>query len=170
MIQLVNDLYRHMEWADAAVWAAVLNCDPARNDSKLRETLYHIHMTQRAFLRTWLKEPRQPFPTFDELPTLLDWGRTFYSEAFSYLSTLNEDNLAEPLPVPWATMFERVMGRGAEVTTSGETLLQAAFHSLYHRGQANARLRELGGEPPLVDYIAWIWMGKPSADWPGITS
>jgi hypothetical protein len=25
----------------------------------------------------------------------------------------------------------------------------------------NARLREMGGELPLVDFIAWVWFGKP---------
>lgn len=37
--------------------------------------------------------------------------------------------------------------------------------STYHRGQANSRLRELGGKPPLVDYIAWIWFGRPAPRW-----
>jgi hypothetical protein len=27
------------------------------------------------------------------------------------------------------------------------------------------RLRELGTTPPLVDFIAWAWAGKPSPDW-----
>jgi len=40
-----------------------------------------------------------------------------------------------------------------------------ALHSLYHRGQVNARLREVGGTPPLVDYIAWLWFGRPAAEW-----
>ena len=35
-------------------------------------------------------------------------------------------------------------------------------------GQINARLREIGGEPPLVDYIAWIWLGRPTVNWPSI--
>jgi hypothetical protein len=28
--------------------------------------------------------------------------------------------------------------------------------------QVNTRIRELGGTPPLVDFIAWIWAGKPA--------
>jgi hypothetical protein len=27
------------------------------------------------------------------------------------------------------------------------------------------RLRELEVEPPLTDYIAWVWTGRPEADW-----
>ena len=26
-------------------------------------------------------------------------------------------------------------------------------------------LRELGGEPPLTDFVAWIWLDRPPADW-----
>ena len=46
-----------------------------------------------------------------------------------------------------------------------ESMLQVALHSQYHRGQINARLRALGGEPPRVDYIIWLWLGRPPADW-----
>ena len=44
-------------------------------------------------------------------------------------------------------------------------MIQVAMHTAYHRGQINTRVRELGGEPKLVDFIAWIWYGKPKADW-----
>ena len=44
--------------------------------------------------------------------------------------------------------------------------MQVALHSTYHRGQINARIRELGGEPPLTDFIAWVWAGKPQPSWP----
>jgi len=35
-----------------------------------------------------------------------------------------------------------------------------------HRGQVAARLREIGGEPPLVDFIAWVRLGRPEPVWP----
>ena len=54
----LNDLFRHMEWADASVWRAVLASDAARADTKLRELFYHVHMVQRAFLRVWQGETR----------------------------------------------------------------------------------------------------------------
>jgi len=44
-------------------------------------------------------------------------------------------------------------------------VLQVAMHSSHHRGQVARRLRELGVESPLTDYIAWIWMSRPVADW-----
>jgi uncharacterized damage-inducible protein DinB len=70
------------------------------------------------------------------------------------------------MPLPWAGMVEQALGHPPGMTTMGETVLQVALHTLYHRGQVNMRLRELGGTPPLVDYIAWLWFGRPGASWP----
>jgi uncharacterized damage-inducible protein DinB len=72
----------------------------------------------------------------------------------------------EPTALPWMDMVSAQLGRTLVVPTLAETLLQVPMHSMHHRGQINARLRELGNEPPLVDFIAWIWLGKPAAEWP----
>ncbi len=48
----------------------------------------------------------------------------------------------------------------------GQTLLQVTAHSSYHRGQVNVRLRELGVDPPMTDFIVWVWGRKPSPAWP----
>jgi uncharacterized damage-inducible protein DinB len=50
--------------------------------------------------------------------------------------------------------------------TIGQTATQLALHSSHHRGQINTRLRDAGAEPPLVDFIAWVWWGQPAAAWP----
>ncbi|HQR38743.1 MAG TPA: DinB family protein [Blastocatellia bacterium] len=162
----LTDLYRHMEWADATVWAAVLSTDAARRDDKLRGTLYHLHMVQRAFLRVWRGEPRDiPYPTFDDADSLKAWARTYYVETADVLGGYTDEQLAAVMPVPWASMVERRIGRPPGPTSMGETALQVALHTQYHRGQVNARLREVGGTPPLVDYIAWVWLGRPAAEW-----
>ena len=163
----LTDLYRHMEWADAAVWASVLAHEGGRADAKLRDYLYHLHVVQRAFLRAWRGEPREtPYPTFEDAPSLMLWGRTYYGEASAHLAALGDERLSGPMPVPWASMVERSLGRAPETTTFGETALQVVLHTLYHRGQINARLCEVGGQPPLVDYIAWVWQGRPAPVWP----
>jgi uncharacterized damage-inducible protein DinB len=46
-----------------------------------------------------------------------------------------------------------------------DAMYQVVSHSSYHRGQVNTRIRKIGGEPPLTDFIAWIWRGKPSSEW-----
>jgi uncharacterized damage-inducible protein DinB len=163
----LNDLYRHMEWADAVVWTAVLASANGKTDKNLLDYFYHLHMVQYSFLRVWLSEPREtPFPTFAEAHELMRWGQSFYGDACAYLGTITDASLIEPMPVPWAGMVERRSGHKPEETTAGETMLQVALHSMYHRGQINARLRDFGGNPPLVDFIAWVWLGRPAAVWP----
>jgi uncharacterized damage-inducible protein DinB len=165
-VQTLRDLYRHMEWADASVWAAVLASEPARADTRLRDLLTHVHLVQHAFLRTWRGEPRDTtYPTFTDLPPVMAWAREYHAAVRAFLETLTDARLEEPMPVAWADMVEKALGRKPATTTMAETVLQVALHSLYHRGQVNARLRELGGTSQLVDYIAWIWFGRPAAEW-----
>jgi uncharacterized damage-inducible protein DinB len=65
---------------------------------------------------------------------------------------------------PWADRLVERFG-AVRPATWGESVLQLSTHSAYHRGQVARRLRELGGEPPLTDFIAWLWMDRPAADW-----
>jgi uncharacterized damage-inducible protein DinB len=60
---------------------------------------------------------------------------------------------------------EQALGVPPGMTTLGDTCFQVASHSTYHRGQVNARIRELGVEPPLVDFIAWRWFKNPPPAW-----
>ncbi len=155
-----------MEWADASVWRAVLRSEAARADQKLIEFFYHLHLVQHAWLRAWRGEPSEAtFATFDEAKSVRDWGRNYYDELFAHLGQLTDKDLAQPMKLPWAELVEKQIGRVPASITIGETMLQVPLHSLYHRGQINVRLREVGGDPPTVDYIVWVWIEKPRADW-----
>lgn len=169
-IKTLTDLYNHMQWADAAVWTSVLASENGQTDAKLRDYFYHLHLVQHMFLRLWRDELREtpPPPSFDNAQSLIEWARDYYGKIFAHLDTLEDEKISEPVPMPWANMVEQQLGRPPEMATISETMLQVALHSLYHRGQINARLREIGGAPPLVDYIAWIWLGRPAPDWPSV--
>ena len=67
-----------------------------------------------------------------------------------------------------AFFFVQSVGVPAAVTTLGETVFQVWAHTTAHRAQVNTRLRDAGVTPPLVDYIGWLWAGRPQADWPGM--
>jgi uncharacterized damage-inducible protein DinB len=156
-----------MEWADALVWKAVRAVGDGEPDGQLRERLLHIHVVQRAFLNIWTGKP-MTFPEADEFPALRDlerWARPYYPEAGQHLETLSAAELSGPVELPWAAGLTRRFGRDPDTVTLAETALQVTSHSTYHRGQVNTRLRELGVEPPLVDYIAWLWLGRPAAQW-----
>ncbi len=162
----LRDLYQHMEWADAAVWRAVLTSPEACADQKLKEYFYHLHLVQRAFLRAWRGEPRETtYPTFDDGHELMLWGRSYFGDVFEHFETLTDEQLSQPAQLPWADIVEKELGRKPEMLSVAEMMLQVPMHSQYHRGQINARLRTVGGEPPRVDYIVWVWLGRPEADW-----
>lgn len=168
-IETIRDLFAHMHWADATVWRSVLSCPPSIEDSKLQEYLYHLHLVQRAFLRVWRGDSLDdPFPKFSSAQSLHEWSETYYAELEAHLSASSNQDFQEPirLPLPWTALIEERLGSPPAVTTKGETAMQVALHSTYHRGQVNARFRELGGEPPLVDYITWLWRGRPSPPLP----
>ncbi|MGH9313800.1 MAG: DinB family protein [Vicinamibacterales bacterium] len=168
-IESLRELYRWMEWADASVWRAVLAAPAAEGDKKLREWLVHIHVVQRAFLHVWtsqsvmaaFKEPSD----FASLSAMLEWARPYYAEARRFLDPLDAAALARPVTMPWVDEYQKQLGRTFSTPTLSETMFQVVSHSTYHRGQVNARLRELDGEPPLVDFIAWVWFGKPKPEW-----
>lgn len=161
-------MYAHMEWADALVWKSVLGVSDAAEDENLRERLHHIHMVQLAFLKVWKQEPFKPqnADSFQDLRALLAWARDNYAELREYLAGVASMDLERPVVMPWIKMFEARLGRKADAPSFHETLLQVAMHTAYHRGQVNTRLRQLGAEPPLTDFIAWVWQGKPEPGWP----
>ena len=165
-LQTLSDLYRHMEWADAAVWRATLASASAREDTRVNQLGHHLHLVQHAYLRAFRQEPMAAaWPTFADAQSLMLWGRGYYPGILKYLESLSEANLVKPFENPWMEIVTKELGRSPEPATLGELMMQVPLHSLYHRGQINTRLREVGVEPPAVDYIVWRWLGKPSPDW-----
>jgi uncharacterized damage-inducible protein DinB len=165
--ELLIELLRHMEWADAKVWAAVPESEPG--DARLMQWLVHVHVVQRAFFAVWTgADPRLAFrkpEEFASIQELRHWGHSYYAPAHDFIGGMSAERLGAPLVMPWAAQIAEQIGRPIGPTTIGETCFQVASHSTYHRGQVNARLRETGAEPPLVDYIAWLWFGRPEPDW-----
>lgn len=86
-------------------------------------------------------------------------------EAATYGASLDTAALDRLVEFPWNEQLVEQWGEVGPVTL-GESVLQVALHSTHHRGQAATRLRELGGEPQLVDFVAWLWQGKPAPKWP----
>jgi uncharacterized damage-inducible protein DinB len=166
-VEKLVDLYDHMAWAEAILWRAVLASEPAREDERVRTLLHHLHVVQQAFYRLWTGSAAdRGYPTFDDMSEMMAWGREGLATATGYLRSLDEERLAAAVAVPWAAMIAERIGREPETATVEDTATQVALHTAYHRAQINTRLRELGGAPPLVDYIAWVWLGRPAPDWP----
>ncbi len=165
-----------MEWADALVWKSTASSESTNRDEKIILWLLHLHMTQQAFLAFWQRQfanaSQQEIMEWSQRGSklrgaeLLAWAKSFHHNAMGYLSRISETALAEPAVLPWMDMVSAQLGKILVIPNLSETLLQVPMHSMHHRGQINARLRELGVDPPLTDFIAWVWLGKPPADWP----
>jgi uncharacterized damage-inducible protein DinB len=162
MNALLRDLYGHQAWADAEHWRAVSAHPPARDDLAIRSRLHHIAIVQRGFL--WIATGRQgpfAFTTAEEFATLDDlqrYSREYHDRISAVIAEVGDARLGEPVEIPWF--------KDPPLTLKlEEALTQCAMHSHYHRGQNATRLRELAGEPPLTDLIAWYWKGRPAPAW-----
>ncbi len=157
----LEELFAHQEWADAEHWRAFESHPPALEDKAIRERLFHIHMVQHAFL--YMTGPRtsqfvlnkpEDFGAAAELKRFAQQG---LADLNSLLKAATPERLEEMIEIPWFKPPAKISVRQA--------LTQAAMHSHYHRGQNATRLRELGGIPPMTDFIAWLHKGKPAASW-----
>jgi len=160
-------LARHMAWADAALWKAVLASSETTADTGLAEVLHHIHLVQHIFHQAWSGGPFQvrERAEFQRSDRLAAWGRDAHIQIQGFLAAADSQELERELRLPWATQFEQKWNREAQSHTVSESMLQVALHTAHHRGQVCKRLRQVGGEPPLIDFIVWLWAGRPVADW-----
>ena len=167
-LDILKELVDHMNWADAKIWGTVLSISAAQEDEKLKKILHHYQLTKNAFYYIWAGLPLE-FPGFSRFKTFHDmavWASEYPELIQTWLTGLKEKDLNRIIKIPWSERFEKVLGKKPSDANLAETILQVAAHSSHHRGQVNSRIRELKGEPPLVDFIAWVWLGKPDAVWP----
>ncbi len=154
-----------MEWADALIWKAVLSMTSLEQDGRIKERLLHFHATQWAYGQILRGRPLE-IPELSDFPDLRSIGlrtRRFYRDVPAYIDGLTEAELTQKVEFPWAEQVAKRLGSAGPATV-GDSLLQVVLHTTYHRGQVATRLRESGGEPPLTDFIAWIWVGRPALD------
>jgi uncharacterized damage-inducible protein DinB len=151
-----------MAWADARVWETILSNPKTQEHKKLTNTIYHYHLTQYAFYYIWNDLPRE-FPKPEDFKTIQEmaqWSKKYHQLAASFLTELKEEDLGRVVHIPWAERLEKVLGQKPEDANLAETMFQVVTHSSYHRGQVNSHIRSLAIDPPMVDYIAWVWLGK----------
>ncbi len=162
----LEQLVRHMEWADALVWTSVLQQGRAHSDTHIKKFLHHVHQVQWAYLQIWRGQPLAmlDLSSFQDLQAIHRWCQEYYGRLPEFLDHLDSEALDEQIAFSWADELVKQWGK-AQPATLADTILQVTSHTTYHRGQVNRRLRELGGDPPLTDFVVWIWRGKPTPEW-----
>jgi uncharacterized damage-inducible protein DinB len=163
VLEHIKQLFDHMYWADATVWETILNNSDVQKNDKLKKIIYHYHITQYAFYYIWNSLPME-FPRFKDFKSIVEisnWASDYPDLARTFISTITEEDLNKVVHIPWAERLVETLGKKPADSTLAEQMLQVTAHSSYHRGQVNSQIRESGGEPPLVDFIAWVWLDKP---------
>ncbi len=160
MKEMIIDLFGHQAWADAEILKAISKNPAAKEDVSIRKRLNHLHQAQRAFLQIARGESLDR-KNLGEISDWLDLKKSiiqYHDNALTFMHDLIESRLNEEAAIPW---FKDPPLR----LTIREILLQAMMHTHQHRAQNTTRLRELGGEPPIIDLIMWYWKGRPKAVW-----
>ena len=138
----------------------------AQTDDRLRWLLHHLHLVQSVLLQTWRGDPfgLTELSSYPDLPAIEAWARPYYPKVVAFAQSLDAAKLGEVIEYPWTNLIVDKFGSVVPSTLS-ESVWQVFSHTTYHRGQVATRLREVGGEPPLVDFMVWVWGGKPAPEW-----
>jgi uncharacterized damage-inducible protein DinB len=164
------ELSAHMAWADATIWTSALRAPDASGDERLRAVFHHVHLVQHLFVDGWEGRPpsvRQA-AEFVDATSLASWGRDAHRRIDAFLTRAPPPDLTREFREPWTEHFEARVQRKAAPHTLGESILQVFLHSIHHRGQICRRLREVKVEPPTIDFIVWLWAGRPAPAWPAL--
>lgn len=147
---MLRALFEHMAWADSALLDAIQAQAGAFEDEQLRKWLHHIVSVQRFFLglvqgRTLDIQREQQVPaSFDAMKQLFDEA---HQDGIAFTGQLQDSQLARPIEMPRMREFKPALK---------DVLIQVVMHSEHHRAQCAARLRTLGGQPKITDYILWV--------------
>jgi uncharacterized damage-inducible protein DinB len=158
MIAMFRELFRHQAYADWSMLMAIKRNEAASHDQKLRELLHHILVSHRFWLHLiqglpFAVEAENVLPsTLDDIVELFQATQI---QELGWIGTLEDSDLDRVL--------ESSFFPNRQVPISA-ALTQVCLHSQGHRSQCATRLRMLGGEPPMVDYILWIER-RPDPGW-----
>jgi uncharacterized damage-inducible protein DinB len=161
MNSYLDELFAHQEWADAEHWRAFEAHSTALTDKALFERLHHIHLVQHAFL--WITGPTtsqfeyKKLEEFSDPASLKSYARQGLADLYQRLKSVSPNAMEEIIETSWFNPPLKISRRHA--------FMQVAMHSHYHRAQNATRLRELGGVPPMTDFIVWLRDGKPQPHW-----
>jgi uncharacterized damage-inducible protein DinB len=158
MLAMLQDLVQHKAFANAALLRAVRDHQIAAQDAELRKLLHHILLANRFWLALILGE-KFVLEEESRIPESLDAIAAQYqatqARELEWISRVQEPDLARLAETPF------IPGHSCSVA---QAMMQVCLHSLGHRAQCASKLRELGGEPPAMDFILWL-KDRPTADW-----
>jgi len=168
-LALFNEFSLYTEWADSVIFSAIMGNLHAENDEIILARLRHNQLVQKVFLDVWRQSPINPVETQSlDMAALARFTREVHRNTSLFHETLSLTELDRTVFLPWSKLVSQKLGFETASPTLAQTLVQVFAHSSYHRGQVNARLRDLGIEPPMTDFIVWVLGHKPAPVWPEV--
>jgi len=158
----VHEWFDHNYWARDRQLQACAALTPEQflrplggSYSSLRDTLAHLVAVEWLWLERWRgRSPRSMLPA-EDLPTLAaveDRWRAVERDMREYLAGLTEEALERPITYvnfrgeTWTYLLWRMVSH-------------LMLHQSLHRGQVTTMLRQLGVQPPAVDFLVAHDMG-----------
>jgi uncharacterized damage-inducible protein DinB len=159
-------LFAYNRWADARLLEACRSVPADRYAAEvvpgwpsLRSTVAHLAGAADIWIRRFLGQDVTTFVAESDLPAVDDAARLLASaqERFERLvAGLTPEELAASLT------YKNI--KGQVMTAPRWAILRHVVNrATYHRGQAASKLKRLGVEPPVTDFILWaIEQAPPS--------
>jgi uncharacterized damage-inducible protein DinB len=150
---MLRDMARHQAWADAAHWKALHENSTLLEDAEIRKRLNH--MVSALGMLTLLAQGGTPdFSGVKEIEPADQLEAALATANSELIAAIDSVDLEKMIPLPRGP-------HGPWEAPAGMLLLQAITHSQHHRGQNASRMRQLGVNPPMTDFIVWYAMGRP---------
>jgi uncharacterized damage-inducible protein DinB len=148
-----RDLFEYDYWANREALRSLEAIDG--DSSRARKFFSHIIGAQRV----WLSRFATPeSPSTEPWPSLtLDDARVavenLHGRWMTLLDGLTRGKLAEDL------VYRNLKGQEFK-TPVQDVMMHVVMHSVYHRGQVAAAVRDSGGKPASTDYVVYVRQAK----------
>lgn len=144
-------LFKHTKWANERLLICLEK--EGIKDQKLIKLYSHIVSVETIWLLRIRGLPTSPFPIW----------QTYSIEKLKTMTQESGDNWLRFLSNHKSATFQEMVfyqdSKGTKhENTIGDILSHVITHGAHHRGQLNVKIRELGIEPPTIDYIYFKWL------------
>ena len=146
-IEHLRELYIYNDWANRRIITA-LKSSPGKRAQRI---LAHILITEREYFARLYGKDSTGFNFWQDL-SLAECGSLAQENAESYehlLKRFDDEGLGQ------TAAYKTSEGLPYQ-NTFREMLTHVLFHSMNHRGQVSAAMRDDGFVPPATDYIIYL--------------
>ncbi|KGR74992.1 DinB family protein [Ureibacillus manganicus] len=148
-METIQKMYEHLIWANKRILASLHNIDEEQQE--VIRLFSHILFSEIVWMA------RLQGIDSSKLPIWADVNLDFCEQ----LVKKNEENIISYLLIATKDDLEKTIiyknSKGNEYqNTIREILTHVCLHGHYHRGQINTKLRSLGAEPEMLDFIHYI--------------